>query len=245
MDPGDKLVMTSMKKRILVVEDEPSILANIVYSLETEGFDAQGCTTGEHALASFAAFAPHLVILDIGLPDMNGFDLCRTLRAQSKVPVVFLTARGQEIDRVVGLEIGADDYLVKPFSPRELSARVRAILRRCQSTASPDMAAEPPAPDPGAPFQLLDDRAQIAYFGEILPLSATEFRMLRVLCRHPGRVYSRAQLMDQAWTEPDSAMERTVDAHIKSLRAKLRAVRPGADPIETRRGLGYALKEPR
>jgi two-component system catabolic regulation response regulator CreB len=233
-----------MKKRILAVEDEPSILTNILYSLETEGFDVRGCGTGEQALASFADFAPHLVILDIGLPDMNGFDLCRALRAQSNVPIVFLTARGQEMDRVVGLEIGADDYLVKPFSPRELSARVRAILRRCQSTANPDMA-EPLAPDPGAPFQLFEDRAQIAYFGEILSLSATEFRMLRVLCRHPGRVYSRVQLMDQAWTEPDSAMERTVDAHIKSLRAKLRAVRPGVDPIETRRGLGYALKEPR
>jgi two-component system catabolic regulation response regulator CreB len=234
-----------MKKRILAVEDEPSILANILYSLETEGFDARGCHTGEQALAAFADFAPQLVILDIGLPDMNGFDLCRTLRAQSNVPVVFLTARGQEMDRVVGLEIGADDYLVKPFSPRELSARVRAILRRCESPPGPGIAANPPAPAPHAPFQLFEERAQIAYFGRILPLSATEYRMLRILCLHPGRVYSRAQLMDQAWTEPDSAMERTVDAHIKSLRAKLRVIRPDTDPIETRRGLGYALKEPR
>ena len=126
-----------MKKRILVVEDEPSILANIVYSLETEGFQTQGCTTGEQALAAFAGARPDLVILDIGLPDLNGFDLCRILRRQSEVPIVFLTARGQEIDRIVGLEIGADDYLVKPFSPRELSARVRAILRRCIAAEFP------------------------------------------------------------------------------------------------------------
>ncbi|MCL4177868.1 MAG: two-component system response regulator CreB [Verrucomicrobia bacterium] len=232
-----------MKKRILVVEDEPSILANIVYSLETEGFEPQGCATGEQALASFAASPPDLVILDVGLPDLNGFDLCRTWRQQSDVPVIFLTARGQEVDRVVGLEIGADDYLVKPFSPRELSARVRAILRRCRAPMTPGRLTGHPSTPANTPFQLLEDRAQILYFGSTLPLSATEFRILRVLCQHPGRLYSRSQLMDQAWTEPETALERTVDAHIKSLRAKLRAVRPDLDPIETRRGLGYSLKE--
>jgi len=232
-----------MKTRILVVEDEPSILANIVYSLETEGFQAQGCITGEAALASFAVVRPDLVILDVGLPDLNGFDLCRTLRKGSDVPIIFLTARGQEIDRVVGLEIGADDYLVKPFSPRELSARVRAILRRCQAATDGDTSYRPSPPGSSPMFELCEERAQIAFFGQVLPLSATEFRILRVLCQHPGRVYSRSQLMDEAWAEPETALERTVDAHIKSLRAKLRAVRPDLDPVETRRGLGYALKE--
>jgi two-component system, OmpR family, catabolic regulation response regulator CreB len=232
-----------MKKRILVVEDEPSILANIVYSLETEGFEPHGCVTGEQALAAFAQCPPALVILDVGLPDLNGFDLCRTLRKQSDVPVVFLTARGQELDRVVGLEIGADDYLVKPFSPRELSARVRAILRRYHVGTHANDSKEECVPLANSPFELSDDRAQISYFGKPLPLSATEYRLLRLLCQHPGRVYSRSQLMDHAWTEPESALERTVDAHIKCLRAKLRAIRPDLDPIETRRGLGYSLKE--
>jgi two-component system catabolic regulation response regulator CreB len=232
-----------MKKRILVVEDEPSILANIVYSLETEGFEPHGCLTGEQALVVFNRGAPDLVILDVGLPDLNGFDLCRTLRKQSDVPIIFLTARGQELDRVVGLEIGADDYLVKPFSPRELSARVRAILRRCLAGKGDGDVTAPCAVGSGVPFQLFEDHAQIAYFGKVLTLSATEYRILRVLCQHPGRVYTRSQLMDHAWTEPESALERTVDAHIKSLRAKLRETHPEFEPIETRRGLGYALKE--
>ncbi len=232
-----------MKQRILVVEDEPSILDNIVYSLETEGFEPRGCATGEQALVAFAASRPDLVILDVGLPDLSGFDLCRTLRKQSDVPIIFLTARGQEIDRVVGLEIGADDYLVKPFSPRELSARVRAILRRCQVGMRSGGSDESSRTGSASPFQVSEERAQIAFSGSVLPLSATEFRILRVLCLHPGRVYSRAQLMEHAWAEPETALERTVDAHIKSLRAKLRAVRPDLDPIETRRGLGYALRE--
>lgn len=232
-----------MKKRILVVEDEPSILTNIIYSLETEGFEPQGCTTGEQSLMKFAAAPPDFIILDVGLPDMNGFDLCRILRQKSNVPILFLTARGEEIDRIVGLEIGADDYLVKPFSPRELTARVRAILRRCQNAVPAANAVERRNAASDPPFQLYADRAEIAYFGHVLALSATEFRILRTLCEHPGRVYSRAQLMDQAWTEPDSAMERTVDAHIKSIRAKLRAVQPDLDPTETRRGFGYVLKE--
>lgn len=230
-----------MKKRILVVEDEPSILDNILYSLETEGFEARGCGAGAEALSLFAATTFDLVILDIGLPDMNGFELCQALRRQSNVPVVFLTARGLEVDRVVGLEIGADDYMVKPFSPRELSARVRAIFRRCQPGGQ--AGGETPQGHSHWPFQVDEERMQISYFGKVLPLSSTEFRILRVFCQHPGRVYSRSQLMDRAWAEPEAAMERTVDAHIKSLRATLKAVRPDLDPIQTHRGTGYSLKE--
>jgi two-component system catabolic regulation response regulator CreB len=229
----------AMKRRILVVEDEPSILENILYSLGTEGFDATGCPTGGEALRLFATGEPDLVILDIGLPDTTGFELCKELRAQSSVPVIFLTARSEEIDRIVGLEIGADDYVVKPFSPRELSARVRAVLRRC----SPAPNGDPPPPTSPAPFQIDGERLQVLYYGEVLPLSSTEFRVLREFCKHPGRVYTRARLMDVAWDEPDAAMERTVDAHIKSLRAKLRKVRDDIDPIETHRGTGYSMKE--
>jgi two-component system catabolic regulation response regulator CreB len=233
-----------MKRRILVVEDEPSILDNILYSLETEGFDPEGCSTGEAALTRLRAGRYDLAILDVGLPDMNGFDLCRAVREFSSLPLIFLTARSGEIDRIVGLEIGADDYVVKPFLPRELSARVRAVLRRCESAVQETVAASDADPPPSAPpFHLDNVRMQIAFFGEILPLSSTEFRLLRAFCAHPGRVFSRAQLMDLAWDEPEAAMERTVDAHIKSLRAKLRAVRPDHDPLVTHRGLGYSLKE--
>ena len=229
-----------MKRRILVVEDEPSILENILYSLKTDGFEPEGCATGGSAEEWLERDEFDLVILDIGLPDTSGFDLCRELRNRSQVPVIFLTARAEEVDRVVGLEMGADDYVVKPFSPRELSARVRAVLRRYQvgiesSETSPSSS--------GYSFQVDDERCQISYHGTALTLSSTEFRVLKAFCESPGRVYSRAQLMDVAWDEPEAAMERTVDAHIKSLRAKLKQINPGEDPIETHRGLGYSLKE--
>jgi two-component system catabolic regulation response regulator CreB len=231
-----------MKKRILVVEDEPSILENILYSLQTEGFSSEGCRTGEEAQALLGDGVFDLVILDVGLPDTNGFDLCRELRSHSKVPVIFLTARAEEVDRVAGLEMGADDYVVKPFSPRELSARVRAVLRRYQVGGE---ISKEGGLAPGwncGPFEVDEERCQISYDGKVLPLSSTEYRVLMAFCRKPGRVYSRAQLMDVAWDEPEAAMERTVDAHIKSLRAKLKQVREG-DPIETHRGMGYSMKE--
>ena len=225
-------------RNILLVEDEPSIADNIVYALKTEGFEPTWCQTGRDALQRLAKQSFALVILDVGLPDMSGFEVCRQLRTTSNVPVVFVTARKDEIDRVVGLEIGADDYVVKPFTPRELTARIRAILRRSGS-GSP---AEPAAV--AAPmFAIDDERCQIRYHGTPLELSRYEFRLLKVLVQKPGRVYSRDQLMELAWEEPDTALDRTVDAHIKTLRAKLRAVREDDDPIRTHRGLGYSLKE--
>lgn len=223
------------RPRILVVEDEPAIADNLVYSLETEGFAVERCATGAEALASLATEPARLVVLDVGLPDMSGFEVCKIIRKSSSVPIVFLTARASEIDRVVGLEIGADDYVVKPFSPRELTARVKAILRR----TDPAGASAPSAPI----FHVDESRKTIAFHGQRLALSRNEFHLLRALVRQPGRVFSRAQLMDLAWDEPEAAMERTVDAHVKSLRAKLRAARPDLDPIETHRGLGYSLRE--
>jgi two-component system, OmpR family, catabolic regulation response regulator CreB len=234
-----------MKKRILVVEDEPSILDNILYSLDTEGFTATGCSTGEAALTFLATESYDLVVMDIGLPDTNGFELFKTIRTRSDIPVIFLTARGEEIDRVAGLEMGADDYVIKPFSPRELSARVRAVLRRATGGTSfiSKNDGSQPAPDTPSPIAIDEERIQVTYFGEAVPLSSTEFRLLRVFSQHPGRVWSRSQLMDIAWTDPGASMERTVDAHVKTLRSKLKSVRPEIDPIETHRGMGYALKE--
>ena len=228
-----------MQPRILLVEDEPSIADNIIYALKTDSFDPVWCATGQEALARFARETFALVILDVGLPDMNGFDLCRKLRASSSVPIIFVTARKDEIDRVVGLEIGGDDYVVKPFSPRELTARVKAILRRTEHTAP----VATPAPEAVPMFSVDEDRCEIRYHGSPLALSRYEFRLLKILVAKPGRVFSREQLMDQAWEEPEAALDRTVDAHIKTLRAKLRAVRSDEDPIRTHRGLGYSMKE--
>ena len=225
-----------MKPRILVVEDEPSILDNILYSLETEGFSPHGCATGGDARAALERGPWALVVLDVGLPDTVGFDLCKEIRRTSNLPIIFLTARASEVDRVVGLEIGGDDYMVKPFSPRELCARVKAVLRRVQSAPEKNDAS------PTA-FRIDVERMQILYHDARLVLSGTEFRLLRAFCEKPGRVFSRAQLMDIAWDDPGAALERTVDAHVKSLRAKLKEARPDADPIETHRGFGYSLRE--
>jgi two-component system catabolic regulation response regulator CreB len=230
-----------VKPSILVVDDEPSILDNIIYSLETEGFEPCGCGTGGEALRLLREGQFQLLILDIGLPDTQGFELCREIRKSSNVPIIFLTARATEVDRVVGLEIGGDDYVVKPFSPRELSARVKAVLRRVQGTPPTD--GEPAPTSSAKAFQIDEERIQILYHGQPLGLSSTEFRVLRALCRRPGKVFSRGQLMEIAWEDPGAALERTVDAHVKSLRAKLKEIRPEADPIETHRGFGYALRE--
>lgn len=227
--------------KILIIEDEPAIADTLVYALKTEGFEPHWCATGEAGLAALGAQAFALVVLDIGLPDGSGFEFCKTIRTRSSVPVIFLTARSSEMDRVVGLEIGGDDYLVKPFSPRELTARVKAILRRSQNIggSSTTVSSSPAL----ASFSIDEARCRIVYRGHLLELTRYEFRLLRVLVAQPGRVYSREQLMTSAWEEPGASLDRTVDAHIKTLRAKLRLIDPENDPIQTHRGLGYSLKE--
>jgi two-component system catabolic regulation response regulator CreB len=230
----------SSKPRILVVEDESAIADTILYVLANEGFDAVCCSTAAEAMTAFAQQRPALAILDVGLPDRSGFQLFKELQALpggSEVPMLFLTARSDEIDRVVGLELGADDYVAKPFSPRELAARVRAILRR---SARP--AAAPPAAG-AAPFELDEERHRIRYYGTLLELSRYEYGILRLLLRRPGRVYTRDELLAQVWDAASESFDRTVDAHIKTLRAKLKAVAPEVEAIRTLRGTGYALQE--
>jgi two-component system catabolic regulation response regulator CreB len=234
-----------MSARILVVEDEPSICENVVYALEADGFAVSTATTGREALDQMTAQTFDLIILDVGLPDQTGFEVCREIRRESEVPVLFLTARDGEIDRVVGLELGADDYVVKPFSPRELTARVGAILRRSKRSANGET---PGSLDPvevmkRGRLELLTDRYQARLDGADLGLSRYEFGMLKVFLAHPGRVYSRDQLMDQVWDEPEAALDRTVDAHIKTLRKKMHVVDPAYDPVKTHRGLGYSFDE--
>lgn len=229
------------KPRILVVDDEPAIADTIVYALATDGFEPVWHGTAAAALQAVQtgpSFA--LAILDVGLPDLNGFDLFKRLQAAAPaLPAIFLTARSGEIDRVVGLELGADDYVPKPFSPRELVARVRTVLRRVQRGG-----AAPSAASSGATgFEVDDDKKTIRYRGTPLALSRTEYRLLKVLVERPGRVFSRDELMQRAWDDPASAFDRTVDAHIKLVRAKLREVAPEDDPIVTHRGMGYSLRE--
>ncbi|MDF3055861.1 MAG: transcriptional regulator [Rariglobus sp.] len=247
--------------RILVIEDEPAIADTLVYALRTEGFSPEWCPTGRDGLATFAGGTFALVILDVGLPDISGFDLCRELRARTSVPVLFLTARSGEIDRVVGLELGGDDYVTKPFSPREVTARVRAILRRTQAAASSaarletagaisddasglkpvcHLISDKPSGTPGLE---VDGECKVARFhGVRLELTRYEFRLLALLHSRPGRVWSRDELMMRVWEDPGSSLDRTVDAHIKTLRSKLRAVSPAEDPIQTHRGEGYSLR---
>jgi len=234
-----------LKRKILIVEDEPSIVDNIQYALETDGFEVVCFPSGLPVLSFLSNESADLIVLDIGLPDINGLELCKEIRKSHAVPIIFLTARTGEIDRVVGLEIGADDYIIKPFSPRELSARVKAVLRRTPPAAPGAKRGESSSPQPGSvkAFQVNDLKRQISYFGKGLELSRYEFDILKTFIKRPGHVYSRDQLMDLVWEQPDTSLDRTVDAHIKNIRAKLRAIKPEKDPIVTHRGTGYSLKE--
>jgi two-component system catabolic regulation response regulator CreB len=225
-----------VKPKVLIVEDEPGIADTLQYALRTDGFEPHWVATGEAALQRQREAPADLVILDVGLPDLNGFEVFRRLREASDVPVVFLTARADEIDRVVGLELGADDYVAKPFSPRELVARLRVILRR-SARVSPAAAASV------VPFQVDEGRRQIRFYGQALELSRYEYGLLKTLVERPGHVYRRDVLLDKVWDERSESLDRTVDAHVKTLRAKLKAVAPQLEPIRTHRGSGYALAE--
>lgn len=219
--------------RILIVEDERAIADSLEYAFARDRMETRLTGLGEEALALLARESFDLVLLDVGLPDVSGFELCQRLRGFSRVPVIFLTARGDEVDRVVGLEIGADDYVVKPFSPREVVARVRTVLRRAGPPA-------PGSPAPAVEFTVDRDRAEIRFRGVPLALTRYEFRLLATLAGAPGRVFGREALMREAW-DHDVSDPRTVDTHVKQLRAKLRAVDPDAAPIRTHRGIGYSL----
>jgi DNA-binding response OmpR family regulator len=212
--------------KILVVEDDPGIFEVLEYALRADGHEVTGVARGAEALERAAGM--DCVILDIGLPDLDGFEVCRRLRRVSDVPVVFLTSRAEEIDRVVGLELGADDYVAKPFSARELLARIKAVRRRLDRT-----------PAPAAGLQIDVDRHAVTWQGRPVELSRMEFELLAALAAQPGRVFTRSQLLDRAWPDGGCVTDRTVDAHIKAVRKKF----PDADLIETIRGVGYRLRD--
>ncbi len=237
------------KPLILLIEDEPGIADTLQYALRTDGFEPLWCDTAARGLQQARDRQPDLVLLDVGLPDLNGFEVFKQLRSFTDTPVMFLTARSDEIDRVVGLELGADDYVTKPFSPRELVARVKTVLRRTQRVAGVGplgIAADPTAPNhPAIPRALAIDEARrsIRFYGQLLELSRYEYGLLKTLAARPGVVFTRDQLLDLVWDDASESIDRTVDAHVKTIRAKLRAIAPSLDPIRTHRGTGYALAE--
>lgn len=224
-----------MGDRILVIEDEANIAETIKIAIENESYGCDWAATGEVALEHLAHEAVSLVVLDVGLPDMSGFELLKRIRQTHTVPVIFLTARGEEIDRVVGLEIGADDYITKPFSPRELMARIKAVLRRTNHSPQTNSSST------SNTFEINDQQAKISFQQQALELTLAEYKLLSGMLSQPNRVFTRAQLLEIIWDANHPSEERTIDTHIKSLRAKLKEIDANADQINTHRGIGYSI----
>lgn len=222
---------------ILVVDDDPHLREVVRYALTRQGYTVREAANGVEALRAHASAPVDLWVLDIVMPELDGIETCRELRRTSRVPVVFLSSRDEELDRVLGLELGGDDYLTKPFSTRELVARVRAVLRRTQP-APADAPAERMLQAGGLRLDPVQHRAW-AGEREVL-LTVTEFNLLRTLMTRPGKVYTRAELTDRAYGEGHHLAERTLDSHIRRIRAKFRG--QGLDPVETVHGLGYRLQ---
>jgi two-component system response regulator BaeR len=227
--------MTSTsKRRVLVVEDDPKIAQLLVDYLIREGLEASSLADGRTALAELEHTPPDLLVLDVMLPGVDGIALCRAVRGFSDLPILMVTARVDEVDRLLGLDTGADDYVCKPFSAREVMARVRALLRRTEGrVATGEM-----------PWSVDEDGHRIAWRGRWLPLTPVEFRMLAVLLGRPGRVFSRAQLLDHAHTDLRDVSDRAIDSHVKNLRRKIAEVEPGCDCITSVYGVGYRFEMP-
>lgn len=234
-------------QRILIVDDEPAIVATLRERLEREGFAVLASSSGEGALAILEEGPPDLLLLDVGLPGMDGFELLRRVRARGlDLPVILLTARGDEIDRVVGLELGADDYVVKPFSARELVARARALLRRAAEVAAlrAQVAGQQIATTTIAGLEIDQTRRRASFRGVPLQLRPREFDLLALLARHPGQSFSRDALLRQVWGQEEFFDARTVDVHVRRLRARLAAIDPEAAAlIQTEWGVGYRFAE--
>ncbi|EMF43399.1 response regulator [Leptospira interrogans] len=222
----------SWMRTILLTEDEPGIRDMIQIVLESEGFKMIYAMTGKECI-SLLKESPDLLVLDVGLPDGSGFEILKELRKKNSIPVILLTARESELDRVLGLELGADDYMVKPFSPRELVARIKAVLRRYDGNSEKKQ----------TEFLTDEDRKIIYYYGKSLSLTPYEYKTLLLFLKRPGKIFTREEIMDRVWTEPEESFDRAVDTVIKNIRFRLKEIRPDLDPIETKRGQGYGLKD--
>jgi two-component system, OmpR family, response regulator BaeR len=220
-------------RRVLVVEDDAKIAQLLLDYLRNEGFEADAVADGQLAVQQIEQAPPALVILDLMLPGLDGLGVCRAVRRFSDVPILMLTARVDEVDRLLGLDTGADDYVCKPFSPREVMARVRALVRRADGRTVT-------AP----PWTVDEDGLRIAWRGQWLPLTPLEFRMLRLLQSRAGRVFSRAQLLEVAHADLRDVSDRAIDSHIKNLRRKIAAVEPGSECIASVYGVGYRFDAP-
>ena len=227
-----------MTTELWLLEDESAIADTLMYALQTDGFQIRWFDRGQTMLEALNSTQPALLILDIGLPDINGFEVCRQVLARFDIPILFLTARSEEVDRIVGLEMGADDYISKPFSPREVCARVRTVLRRYQKNHIEQTASFAPS---ASLFEVRAHQGLILFGGQVLNLTRYEFLLLKTLLSEPLRIFPRQLLMDLVWQDSLETLDRTVDTHIKTLRQKLRAVNGALNPISTHRGLGYSI----
>jgi len=223
-------------RRILIVEDEPKLAAVVSDYLKAASFETRIVGDGREAVDAVKAYHPDLVLLDLMLPGRDGLEICRELRSFSDLPIVMMTAKVEEIDRLLGLELGADDYICKPFSPREVVARVKAILRRAHRGN------EPTATRAAAGLVIDEERYTASYNDQVLDLTPVEFRLLKTLAAASGRVYSRDQLLDNLYTDHRIVTDRTVDSHIKNLRRKLDAASPEQELIRSIYGVGYKLE---
>ena len=221
-------------KHVLVVEDDPKIAQLLLDYLRSEGFAASAIADGQLALAQIQRSPPSVIILDLMLPGLDGIGVCHAVRQFSDVPILMLTARVDEVDRLLGLDSGADDYVCKPFSPREIVARVRALVRRIDGRVS------------ASPQAWVVDEAglRVSWRGQWLPLTQLEFRMLRLLLSRPGRVFSRAQLLDSVHADLRDVSDRAIDSHVKNLRRKIEAAEPGSNCIASVYGVGYRFDLP-
>ncbi len=233
--------MTDDAPTILLVDDEESVRTVLAFPLERDGYTVVQAADGEEALERFASEPPDLVVLDLMLPRLDGLEVCKRLRASSTVPIIMLTARDDELDKVIGLELGADDYITKPFSIREFRSRVRALLRRARTIQLPQGG--------------LDERIELGELvidvprrivevrGEVVPLTYVEFELLRTLASQPGRVFSRRMLLEALWKSADYRDPRTIDVHVRHLREKLEAEPRTPEFILTVRGVGYRFRD--
>ncbi|HMO58502.1 MAG TPA: response regulator transcription factor [Roseiflexaceae bacterium] len=228
------------RETILIVDDEPTIVEVVELYLRREGYRVVTASDGPAALAAVAEHQPQLVVLDLMLPGMSGLDVTRRLRSSGHVPIIMLTARGEETDRVVGLELGADDYVTKPFSPRELVARVRAVLRRMAAGTTP--ASAEPAVLAAGPLRLDTAGRSVTLDGKPISLTVREFDLLAFLMQHPGQVFTREQLLDQVWGYTFASDMSTVTVHIRRLREKIEADPANPSLLQTVWGVGYRLE---
>jgi len=224
-------------KSILVVEDEPNIAAPLIRVLKEQGFDAMRVATIFEAKDAMTNNNFSAIVLDVKLPDGNGFDFCKELRKTNDIPILFLTSLSDEVDKIVGLEIGADDYMTKPFSSREVSAKLKAILRRVKEHTSDSRDSQ---------FKIDDEKKKITYKGDKVSTSNLEYKILKLLIESPGRVFSRDEIMDNCWDDSVMSLNRTVDTHIKTIRKKIKDIDPQIDPkkiLKTHTGTGFYLDE--